>query len=102
MAITLYDYDLSRSGLHISYNDTHIDLDAQQTCELFLQCGLISDYKIYDGDIVVWFRFEDESGEVRTTYLEYPDYVMFTTLTESVAKVLVTKYELINSKKFAA
>lgn len=99
--ITIFDFDLLRSGLHIAYNEASIDLDPQGTCELFKQAGLIADYKNYDGDLIVKETFE-WNGKEKTIWLEYAEYVMDFRLTEMTAEHLVTTYtKLLTIKKAA-
>lgn len=104
--ITITDFDLLKSGLRIVYNigneEKLIELDPQDTCDLLHHCGLITDWKCYDGMIVLWFKYENERGDVKTTYQEWDEYIIFTKLDEMVAEILVRKYESLIVKNKAA
>lgn len=99
--MTILDHTFSQSGLHIVIeNYPDIELNPEQTCEVLKMAGLIKNYKIYDGIAVVKFEYEDVFEEIRTTWLEWDEFVIFFEVDKEMVRELAEKYLL--NKKLAA
>lgn len=92
--ITVYDYDLTTSGIHISYElegddkTFHLEADECLSLELLCACGLIESY---DPQTLEVLEVKDSGFGWRRT--DWNDWAMWNDLSEKEALLIVAKHE---------
>lgn len=94
--IDVSDYDLTKKGLFISYDyqglEKHLVADPMQSADLLQRADMIDDFKTCDGELVVKITF-DYFDKERTTWLEWNEFVVYSTLSKRQAIDLVATHE---------
>jgi hypothetical protein len=94
--IKLIDYELTRQGFNADYEfegkEKHLLCDPLQTAQLLQTIEWIEDIKTCDGELMLKISFDYMEKE-RTIWLDWNEYVIYSTISQFQALMLVATHE---------
>jgi hypothetical protein len=94
--IKLIDYELTRQGFNADYEfegkEKHLLCDPLQTAQLLQTIEWIEDIKTCDGELMLKISFDYMEKE-RTIWLDWNEYVIYSTISQLQALMLVATHE---------